>query len=316
MTRTLVTGAGGFVGANLVRRLAAGGDPPLALVRPGSGRWRLDPLGDAVEVVEADLRDGDATAALIAARRPERVFHLAAHGAYSTQRDVGRIFETNLLATAGLLDACLEAGVEAFVNSGSSSEYGLKDHAPREDEALHPNSAYAVGKAAASMYCAQRAAETGARVVTLRLYSAYGPWEEPSRLIPTLVLAGLDGRLPPLVDPRIARDFVHVDDVVDAYLAAAEAGRPGAAYNVGTGVQTTLADAVAVARELLGVSARPEWGSMPDRDWDTTTWVADPALIAAELGWAPRHDFRGGLAATIEWFRDPPHRAHYESRPA
>jgi dolichol-phosphate mannosyltransferase len=310
----LVTGAGGFVGANLVRRLLDEGEAPVALVRPGSDRWRLAPLGDTIEVVELDLRDPDAVAALVRARRPRQVFHLAAHGAYSSQRDVTRIFETNLIATATLLDTCLAAGAEAFVSSGSSSEYGLKDHPPRESERLEPNSAYAVGKAAATMYCAQRAVETGARIVTLRLYSAYGPWEDPGRLIPTLVTAGMAGRLPPLVDPRIARDFVHVDDVVDAYLAAAERGRPGAAYNVGTGTQTTLAETVAVARELLGITVEPDWGSMPDRDWDTTTWVADPALIQAELGWSSRIDFRAGLAATIEWFGEAAHRAHYDAQ--
>ncbi|HEY5332234.1 MAG TPA: NAD-dependent epimerase/dehydratase family protein, partial [Solirubrobacterales bacterium] len=289
----------------------ADGEAPLAAVRPGSDRWRLAELGDELEVVELDLRDADAVEALIADRAPQRVFHLAAHGAYSSQRDVSRIFETNLIATATLLDACLSGEVEAFVNSGSSSEYGLKDHPPRESEALGPNSAYAVGKAAAAMYCAHRATETEARIVTLRLYSAYGPWEDQGRLIPALITAGLDGRLPPLVDPRIARDFVHVDDVVDAYLAAADRGRSGLAYNVGTGVQTTLEDVVATACDLLPVDAEPAWGSMPDRSWDTTAWVADPSLITTDLEWRPHHTFHSGLAATIEWFRDPAHRAHY-----
>jgi UDP-glucose 4-epimerase len=313
VARTLVTGAGGFVGANLVRRLLADGESPVAAVRAGSDRWRLADLGDEVELVEVDLRDPEAVAKLVAEHRPERVFHLAAHGAYSDQRDVTRIFETNLLATATLLDACLAGGVEEFVNSGSSSEYGLKDHPPREDERLEPNSAYAVGKAAAALYCAHRATETEARIVTLRLYSVYGPLEAPRRFIPTLVMAGLAGGLPPLVAPRIARDFVHVDDVVAAYLTAAERGRSGAFYNVGTGVQTTIADAVEAIRELLGIEAEPDWGSMPDRSWDTTAWVADNAAIVSELGWKPRLDFRAGLAATVEWFRDPAHAAAYEA---
>lgn len=315
MERTLVTGAGGFVGANLVRRLLAEGEAPLAAVRPGSDRWRLADLGGELEVAELDLRDAGAVAALVAERRPRRVFHLAAHGAYSSQRDVPRILETNLVATAELLDASLAAGAEVFVNSGSSSEYGLKDHPPRESEPLAPNSAYAVGKAAAAMYCAYRAAEVEARIVTLRLYSAYGPWEDPGRLIPALVMAGLEGGLPPLVDPQIARDFVYVEDVVDAYLAAAERGRSGAAYNVGTGVQTTLEEAVATARDLLTIEVNPDWGSMPDRSWDTTTWVADLSLVAADLSWQPRRDFAAGLAATVEWFREPAHGAHYR-RPA
>ena len=126
----------------------------------------------------------------------------------------------------------------------SSSEYGLKDHAPHEDEPLEPNSPYAAAKAEATAHALERGA------VVLRLYSAYGPWEEPSRFVPTLLAHALAGRLPPLVSPDVARDFVHVDDVCAAFVlgAGAPAGR---VYNVGSGRQTTVAEVVELARRLL-----------------------------------------------------------------
>ena len=107
----------------------------------------------------------------------------------------------NMLGTVNLLTACLEVGFTGFVHTGSSSEYGFKDHAPREDEYLEPNSDYAVTKAAATLYCRQIAVDRGVNVTTLRLYSAYGPWEEPTRLVPTLIAKGLGGEIPELVSP-------------------------------------------------------------------------------------------------------------------
>jgi dolichol-phosphate mannosyltransferase len=312
----MVTGAGGFVGANLVRRLLADGNRVVALVRPGSRLWRLEDVRDAVEVVEVDLRDGEAAAGALRQAAPSWVFHLATHGAYSSQRDTPRILATNVLGTATLTEAALDAGVEAFVNAGSSSEYGYKDHAPGETEFVDPNSAYAVGKAAATMYCRHRSLEADAHIVTLRLYSVYGPWEEPARLIPTLACKGLEGELPELVDPAIARDFVYVDDVVGAFVLAAEAEPPrGAIYNVGSGGQHTLAEVVDTLRSLLPIEAEPEWGSMPNRTWDTGTWVADASLIERELGWRAETDFTTGLRATIEWLDDSAERrAFYAER--
>jgi UDP-glucose 4-epimerase len=302
--RVLVTGGSGFVGANLARRLLADGHDVHLLLRPQRELWRLDGVLADLRIQEADLRDADSVGRVLAATRPEWIFHLAAHGAYPTQTETHSILETNLLGTANLLDAGAAVGFQAFVNSGSSSEYGHKDHAPAEDEWPEPNSAYAVAKAAATMYCRQRARRDGLPVTTLRLYSVYGPFEEPSRLVPRLIAEGLQGRLPPLVNPTVARDYLQVEDVCEAYLAAATAGtEPGAVYNVGTGVQTTLAEIVDLVRRLLGIGAEPAWGTMPDRSWDTDVWVANPARIRAELGWSPTLDLERGLARTIAWYR-------------
>src|SRR5262249_43082629 len=150
-----------------------------------------------------------------------------AHGAYTWQTDRERILGVNFFGLRNLLEACRETGVEVLVNAGSSSEYGAKDHAPTEDEAPEPNSDYAVAKAAATMLAGHLGRSGPTRVVALRLYSAYGPWEEPARLVPRLVAFGLRGELPPLVSPELARDFVYVDDVTDAFVLAARSQASG-----------------------------------------------------------------------------------------
>jgi nucleoside-diphosphate-sugar epimerase len=307
-TRSLVTGAAGFIGAALARRLVARGDAVTALAGPGSDPWRLEGLRDVADVFELDLRDADAVARALRAARPELVFHLAAHGAYSWQRSLPRMIETNVAGAAHVAEAAIDAGARAIVNAGSSSEYGLKDHAPPEHELPEPNSAYAVTKASATLLGGWLARHRGAAITTLRLYSAYGPWEEPRRLMPALVAHGLDGRLPPLADPAIARDFVYVEDVCDAFLLAAERAQPGAGavYNIGSGVQTTLRELAEVARRVWGIEQEPAWAAFPARDWDTDVWIADARRAQEELGWRAATPLEAGLAAFGRWMREQP----------
>ena len=293
--RVLLTGGAGFVGASLARRLVEEGDD--VLLRPGGGTERLAAVRDRVTLHAATLGEAGPVRRLVREIRPEVVFHLAVYGGYPHQVDVDRMIEANVSGTVHLLDACAEAGVGAVVSAGSSSEYGYQDHPPAESERLEPNSAYAATKAFGSHYSRLVAARSSLRTATLRLYSVFGPLEEPTRFVPTLVREGLAGRLPPLVAPETARDFVYVDDVCDAFLLAApcETGEPGAVYTVGTGRQVTSREAVETARELFGIREEPSWGSFEARSWDTTAWVADPSKIRRELGWVPRHTFAEGL---------------------
>ncbi len=276
-----------------------------ALLRTEGESWRLEP-GLGAEVVVCDLRDGARVRAVLAERRPQWVFHLAAHGAYSWQRDDRAIAESTLISTVNLIDALGEVECEALVHAGTSSEYGFKDHAPTEDQALAPNSTYAVGKAAATMQVRLAAEQHRVPGTTLRLYSVYGPWEDPRRMIPTLVVAALRGRLPPLAESGTARDFVFVDDVCEAFVLAAEAAPPGSIFNLGSGRQTTLAELVELVRELFAVEAEPRWGSMPGRGWDSGVWVADPAAIDERLRWRAGTALADGLERTAEWLRGHP----------
>ena len=302
--KALVTGAGGFVGANLVAHLARSGHEPVAVVRPAGDRWRLGELNGSVATVELDLRDTDAIDRMVRTQRPDVIYHMAAHGAYSWQSDLPAMLSVNVQATQALLMSAEAVGAR-LVNAGSSSEYGYKDHAPLEDELLEPNSHYAVTKAAATHLCRLAAATTGQYAITLRLYSVYGTWEEPGRLIPTLVQRGLQGRLPPLVNPATARDFVWVEDACEAFLAAAAITPedPGPIFNIASGTQTSLAQLVDLVRNLLGIAAEPEWGTMAARDWDTSAWVGDPAYAADRLEWRAHTPLDRGLAKLIDWFR-------------
>jgi UDP-glucose 4-epimerase len=289
-----------------VRRLLRDGHAVHLLVRPEHAAWRIEEIRSAVRLHLLDLSDAQAVSKTIEEIKPEWIFHLAAHGAYSWQTDIAQIFQTSLIGTIHLVEACLLTGFESFIHTGSSSEYGFKDHAPGETEGLEPNSHYAVAKASATLYCRYTAQARKANITTLRLYSAYGPYEDANRLMPTLIRHGLRGEWPPLVNPDTARDYVYVEDVCDACILAAQTAPRefGAVYNLGTGKQTTLREVTEIARRVLDIIAEPQWGTMPARTWDSSTWRAENRKIQAQLDWRPRHSFEAGFSMMVAWQRN------------
>lgn len=305
MKRVILTGATGFVGANLAEKLIEDGHEVHLLLRDGYKAWRIEHLLPHLHLHTRNLLDREGVAIEIEQIRPDWIFHLAAFGAYSWQDDSTRAINTNYLSTVNLLEACLKTEFEAFINTGSSSEYGLKDHAPAENEYIEPNSYYAATKAAATLFCRYTAQRCKSPIFTLRLYSVYGAFEEPQRLIPTVILKGLNGEFPPLADPEIARDFIFTEDVVRAYLSVAASSAslpPGEVYNVGTGKQTSIRDVVEVTKEVFDLKIDPVWGSMPNRSWDSTIWIANNSKLCA-TGWKPEFEFKAGFLKTVEWFR-------------
>jgi dolichol-phosphate mannosyltransferase len=314
MKRALVTGAAGFVGANLARRLLAQGHKVHIICKPESNFWRLEDVKNELQTHDVSLADAEGLQVCLKKIKPNWIFHLAAHGAYSWQNDLERIISTNVVGTANLLSASTKTGCEAFISAGSSSEYGYKDHAPREDERIDPNSDYAVAKAAATHFCKLYAQKHSVPTAVLRLYSVYGPYEDKDRLIPTIVENGLLGKFPPLVDPEIARDFIYIDDTIAAFMAlATKEFKPGSVYNVGTGQQTSLREVVTAAQELFDIKQEPHWGSMPNRKWDTSVWVANNDKLKRELAWAPKYSFKEGLAKTREWHQEQAEQAAVKS---
>jgi dolichol-phosphate mannosyltransferase len=303
----LVTGAAGFIGANLVRHYAATGAPVVAASHTAAPTWRLQSLPANVEQAAVDVCSEHEVKTLLSAVRPRVVVHCAAFGAYPNQTNAGQIYRVNFEGVRNVLEAARElAGLRAFIQLGTSSEYGANCSAPAEDAATAPDSDYAVSKVAATALVNFYGLKHNLPAWVLRLYSVYGPYEDPSRLVPRLLAEAKQNRLPPLVNPGISRDYVYVDDVgtaCDAVVEKATSGalRPGEVFNVGSGRKTTLEDIVRIVRNVFGVSARPEWGSMPDRRWDHSDWYANPMKAHRVLGWSAATPLADGLAATAAW---------------
>src|SRR5271163_3554005 len=300
----LVLGAGGFVGANLLRRLLKYREDVFGVVRTLPA-WRLDGI-DRRHILEADLIDLAAARNLVTNVRPRTIFNCVAYGAYSFETDFDLIYRTNFSALVQLVELLAEADFTAFIHAGSSSEYGTKSAGPLEEESLQPNSHYSVSKAAASNYIAYAGKIRRLPIVNLRLYSVYGPLEDTSRLIPNLVAKGLKGSFPPLVDPNTSRDFIYIDDVCDAFVQAAARLTPdiyGEALNIGTGRGTTIRQLAKIAADVFAIGEEPIFGSMAGRSWDLPDWYAAPGKAERLLNWTAKTDLATGLKLTSEWVR-------------
>jgi nucleoside-diphosphate-sugar epimerase len=298
----LVTGAAGFIGAAAVHRLLDEGRDVYALLKPGADTWRLDGVLDRVRVHFVDVMDGRAVAEAVREARPAAVLHLATHGAYEWQAEEARILGTNIVGTSHLLKASHDGGVRVFVNAGTSSEYGYKSEPMRETDRLEPNSVYAVAKAAQTHLASLMAAKGGMAVVTFRLFSVYGPWEEPARLMPTVIRRARAGLPLEMVSPDTARDFVYVDDVLTAVLGfGALEERSGEIFNLGSGVQSTMRDVVAAVLDVVSSRSPVKWGAMTPRRWDSARWQADVDKAHRLLGWTAAHSLRDGIGRMAAW---------------
>lgn len=300
----LVTGASGFIGANLFKAVAAVRSDVFAAVRRGKN-WRLADVKDE-QLVAVDLNDFASTKNMVNGLRPQTIFDCAAYGAYSFEEDGGLIYQTNFQSIVNLVGQLEGRQFAAFVHAGSSSEYGTNCTAPAEDAVCEPNSHYAVSKVAVANYLRYMGKQKGFPCVNLRLYAVYGPYEDTSRLIPTLLRNAVAGKLPPFVDPRTSRDFIHVDDVTSAFVRAATAMQPGfygESYNIGTGTKTTIAELAEVTRHTFGIATEAKFGTMQGRAWDLADWYADPRKAISQFAWMPEVGLEQGLRSTAEWVK-------------
>lgn len=266
--------------------------------------WRIADVANEVQVHHADLLDAEATQRVIKASRPEIVLHFAAHAALPQEIDEMEIILNTVQPLVNL--AAASVGCELFINAGSSSEYGYQTEPMTETSLPNPTRVHDIAKLAQSLYGTYAARFKGMPLVTLRLFSVYGPWEHGRRLLPRLMLSALQGRPVSLSSPHVGRDFIFVDDVVRAveHCIQHPALRDGSIVNLGTGVEHSIREAVELVEEIHGGPLPLTWGAVEEKRWDSPRWVADTTRQKRDLGFTAKTDFREGLRATYRWFAD------------
>lgn len=303
--KVLVTGATGFVGSCLTRRLVELKYHVHIFTRRTSNKWRIADLLGQVTEHEVDLCDAGNVEKEVSQIKPAVICHLATYGGFTTQKDTSVIIESNLIGAVNLLRACEKIGFACFINTGSSSEYGMKSEPMSESDILEPVGDYGVSKAAATLLCRSRALEKSLPIITLRLFSPYGPWDDPQRLIPYVIKSLLRGESPKLSTPKSVRDFIYIDDVLDVFLKIINTPVSGGKiYNVGSGVEFSIGEVVSMITDIIGNGPAPRWGMVNSRRPEPGSWVADISKAKTEIGWFPSTSLWAGLNKTVEWFRE------------
>ena len=307
----LVMGGSGFVGANVLRALSRYRDDAYGTASRLPA-WRLEGL-PAKRVKVTDLLIDSNLDQLLGTVQPRTIIDCVAYGAYSFETDSQLIYQTNFNLVSRLLARLENRRIAAYLHAGSSSEYGYNASGPSEHTALEPNSHYAVSKAAAAHLIYFYGKRMGLPCVNLRLYSVYGPLEDASRLVPNLVRRGVENKYPDFVNPDISRDFLYIEDAVEAFvdvaLNLAEADY-GESFNIGTGQKTTIRECAELAKEIFSIPAAPMF-TMSSREWDLPDWYADIEKVRTKIGWEPQTTFREGLINTAEWFKSLPDHDFY-----
>lgn len=312
---TFVTGAYGLLGSWLVKALLARGDEVVVLRRdePPANALALEGTERRVTVVSGDVRDEATIERALADYEVELVFHLAAQTLVGTaRRSPAATFEANVRGTWVLLDACRRQGVGGVVVASSDKAYGPHDELPyREDFALQARYPYDASKAAADVIARSYWHTYELPVAVTRFANLYGGGDlNLSRLVPETVAAALEGR-PPVIrsDGTLERDFLYVEDAVEAYLAIAGAlgaGAAGEAFNAGGGRPHSVLEVVSLVCRVAGVELEPDVRGQGVPAGEIARQYVDSTKLRELTGWEPRVGLEEGLRRTVEWYRAHP----------
>jgi nucleoside-diphosphate-sugar epimerase len=309
MSGVLVTGAGGFIGSHVVRRLLASDAEVHVLLREGSRAERVAGL-EGIHRWTGDLDDVAALEACLKASRPERVFHCAGVSrarhvsGWAPVREAQRV---NVDGLVNLLEAASSSGasIRSLVRLGGLEEYGsgLAPYVETQREA--PRSAYSASQVAGTHLLQALQPTLPFTAVTLRPALIYGPGQSTDFMIPALIEALLAGRPFPLTEGRQRRDLLYIDDLVTAMLTASTTdGLGGEVINIATGAARQIRTVARAIGRMTGRSDLLSFGELLERPNDIIDLRGDAAKAERLLGWRPTTSLAHGLARTIEWHRN------------
>lgn len=302
----LITGATGFIGSNLVRELVKRDKNVNIIVRNKKLSWRLFDIADKINLFECDILDENLSS-LVNKIKPDYVFHLSAYGAQPLEDDIYKMVDINMKGTASLINAVKKNPFKLFINTSSCVEYGNKDQPMRETDILEPINNYGVIKSAVTLYCQKEAIRNNFPLINLRLFTPYGYFENRDRLIPSVVLSAIKNDPIRVSTPESVRDFVFIEDVVDAYLHSLEMPfSKGEIFNIGSGQQHTIEKIINMCVKLSGSKSEILWGTVAkqSRFIEPKIWRADMSKTKILLKWEPKNSIESGLQKTIDWFRE------------
>lgn len=304
MKKIFVTGATGFIGANLVRALIKKKYEVHIIKRKNSDLWRIKNILNNLRIYEIDLLEKRRLAKLLKELKPNIIFHLANLGLYhGIDAPFNKSFKINLLGTINLIEAADSINYECFINTGSSSEYGNKTTPMREDHLCEPASNYALTKLATTLYAKSYAAKTHKPLATLRLFSPFGSFDHPARFITETILKLLKGEEIYIKDPTAVRDYIYIEDVVSAYLQCIKNSKnlSSEIINIGSGKQINIQDMLRLLTKEIPPKNRITYNN--STCIQKRIWQANIDKAQQKLNWHPKANLSQGLIKTMRWFK-------------
>lgn len=300
--RIFLTGATGFVGSHLLRLLVNHRVPTAALLRPGSSASRLVDLRGQFTEIAGDLSAVEDFAVPLRDFQPDTVIHVAWEGVSNRRRNDPLQLERNVPRTIRLIEVSAAAGVKNWVGLGSQAEYGPCDKSLDEDQPPQPTTLYGVAKLATCQATQILCRDLGLRFSWLRLFSPYGPMDDPGWLIPLIILKLIDGESPSLTEGSQRWDYLYVTDVAEAIYRVASSATATGVFNLGSGEPRTVRSIAELIRDRIDPSLSLRFGEIPYRIDQVMHLEADTTRLQDATGWQPRMSLESGLAQTIEWF--------------
>lgn len=302
LKKVLVTGATGFIGSNLVRRLVNQNYQVHILKREKSNVWRIKDLISRLHIHDIDLLQKEKLSNILQKIKPNIIFHLANLGLYAgLDPNIEDSIKVNSFGTINLIEAAHLIDYDCFINTGSSSEYGIKQTPLNENDVCEPISNYAISKLAGTLYGTSYAKRTRKPLATFRIFSPYGPYDYRDRLISQVILKIIKGERFFSNNPSDVRDYIFINDVVEAYLLCITNNKEisGEIINIGSGKQSYIKDVIRLLTTEMGTNLV----SYNRSKRHNIIWQADITKARKILGWQPRKNLREGLKQTILWFK-------------
>jgi len=303
--KVLVTGATGFIGSHLIPKLIDRFDV-YSFERYVTGRYVL---GDKkrVKTVYGDLKQYFEVRKAIREIQPSVVVHLAALSpvAYSYNHP-HEVIETNFLGTVNLAEACLHEVpyFEHFLFASTSETYGNVPVPIKEDSVQKPNSPYSVSRVACEKYLLYMRDAYDFPVTILRPFNTYGRKDNTHFIVERTITQMLKNEVTRLGDPRPIRDFLYIDDHVNAYLTCVRNEEAiGKIFNFCTGRGVSIEQLVGLIAEIIGFRGEIEWNTIPARPLDIMELIGDYSKAKNTLGWEPEYTLEEGLEKTIDYWR-------------
>ena len=304
----LVTGANGFIGSHLVRRLVSFGAHVTCLVEPETSLWRLDDIKHKVDICQIDIRDYSSLTNLFRNRPgPKKVFHLAAY------IDVGRnldlmapMIDVNLLGTVNLIKALQanECQLDCFINTGTCEEYGNNTAPFQEIQKESPVSPYSCVNVCTTYFCQMLYRIAKVPTIILRPFLTYGPYQLSDMLIPSLIKSCLLKEPFLMTKGEQTRDFVFISDIVEGFLLAAISKKAiGQIINLCSSKEYMIKEVVEMITRLTKAEDVPQMGKLPYRSGEAMHFYGTNNKAKELLGWKPKVSLFAGLEETVNWYR-------------